>query len=104
MRKVLILAAALALCATPALAQQKTEAAGSALSGAAVQAPAAALADAPEPQKPAPSLYVSTEEVRRQVRAAEAGREEKAQIGSQSWLYLVAAIAIGVLVVLLITD
>ena len=103
MRKVLILAAALVLCAGQALAQQQADAAAVASPVAAVQAAPAPQVGQPEQQKPVPSIYVSTEEVRRQVRAAEAQRAE-AQVGSRDWWYLVAAIAVGVIVALILLD
>jgi hypothetical protein len=82
MRKALILTAALAMFA-------------------AAQAPVAQAAEAP---RPAPSIHVSTETIRQQVQTAESQRTGKEQIGSQSWLYLVAAIAVGVLIAVLIAG
>jgi hypothetical protein len=80
------------LSAAPALAQQQSQAAADARTSAAVttSAPQAAV---PETPKPVPSLFVSTDEVRRQVRAAEEERAAgEAQVGSRSWIYLVAAV------------
>ena len=96
MRKVLIVCAALALCAAPAVAQQQSR----------DLAPApAAQADAPQPQKPAPSLFVSTDEIRRQVQAAaEDKRQAEAQVGSHNFLWIVAAIVIGVVIAALLLD
>jgi hypothetical protein len=90
MRKVLITAAALLLCAAPVRAQQ-------ALATTVDPAPAATQAD--EQQAPrTPSLYPTTDEVRRQVSAAEAKRNGTAPLGSRDWWYLVAAIAVGVII------
>jgi uncharacterized lipoprotein YajG len=101
MRKALILTAALAMFAGPALAQQSQEAAATEPVVAAAQAPVAQAAEAP---RPAPSIHVSTETIRQQVQTAESQRTGKEQIGSQSWLYLVAAIAVGVLIAVLIAG
>jgi uncharacterized lipoprotein YajG len=93
MRKALILTAALAMFAGPALAQQSqnlTE-----------QAPVAQTTEAP---RPAPSIHVSTETIRQQVQMAESERTGKEQVGSQSWWYLVAAIAVGVLIAVLLAG
>jgi uncharacterized protein YdeI (BOF family) len=104
MRKVLILAAALVLCAGPALAQQQADAAATPAQ-VAVKAAQAPQADAAQQSVPQPSLFLTTEQIRQQVQAAEAEREgREAQLGSTSWWYLVAAIAIGVIVALLILD
>jgi hypothetical protein len=93
MRKVLIPVAALLLCAAPAVAQQ-----------AVVQtepAPAAQVEEQAAPKTPA--LYPTTDEVRQQVRANEARlAEQKAPIGNRDWWYLVAAIAVGVIVAALL--
>jgi uncharacterized lipoprotein YajG len=93
MRKALILTAALAMFAGPALAQQSqnlTE-----------QAPVTQATEAP---RPAPSIHVSTETIRQQVQMAESERTGKEQIGGQSWWYLVAAIAVGVLIAVLLAG
>jgi uncharacterized lipoprotein YajG len=93
MRKALILTAALAMFAGPALAQQSqnlTE-----------QAPVAQATEAP---RPAPSIHVSTETIRQQVQMAESERTGEQQVGSQSWWYLVAAIAVGVLIAVLLAG
>ena len=104
MRKVLVVCAALALCAGPALAQQQSQDLAPAPAAAAAPTPAP-QADAPQPRKPAPSLYVSTDEVRRQVQAAAADeRKSEAQVGSQNFLYIVAAIVVGVIIAALILD
>jgi curli biogenesis system outer membrane secretion channel CsgG len=93
MRKVLIPVAALLLCAAPAVAQQ-----------AAVQPEPAAAAQAEEQAAPkTPALYPTTDEVRQQVRANEARlAEQKAPIGNRDWWYLVAVIAVGVIIAALL--
>jgi hypothetical protein len=93
MKKALVLAAALTLAATPAVAQQSASSPGG-------DAPAVQAASATAPVA-APSIWVSQEEIRQRVAAAEAEREN-AQIGSSQWWYLVAAIAIGVIIAALI--
>lgn len=104
MRKVLVVCAALVLCAGPAMAQQQAQAELRAPAGTAVASAPAPQADAPQPQKPAPSLYVSTDEVRRQVQAAEERRSAEAQVGSHNFLWIVAAIVVGVIIAALILD
>jgi curli biogenesis system outer membrane secretion channel CsgG len=92
MKKVLVLAAALALAATPAAAQQ------SAAPVASAQAQSAVVTTTQ-----APSIFVSQDEIRQRVAAAEAEREG-AQLGSSNWWYTVAAIALGVVIALLLID
>ena len=99
MKKPLLLAAALLLAATPAVAQQSTE--SPAGDQPAVTQPSTSTYAAP--QALAPSLFVSREEIQARVAAAEAEREG-AQIGSQSFWYLVAAVALGVLIAILLAD
>jgi hypothetical protein len=89
MRKVLYTAAALLLCAAPVRAQQ-------ALAGSRPE-PAAQAAEARQTVR-APSLYPTTDEVRRQVAKAEAERNATAPLGSRDWWYLVAAVAVGVII------
>jgi len=92
MKKVLVLAAALSLAAAPAAAQE-----------------AASPADAPQARRAvvsaaaSPSIFVSRDEIRQRVAAAEAEREN-AQVGSSNWWYTVAAIAVGVIIALLLID
>lgn len=101
MRKVLVLCAALLLGAVPALAQQATPDGGAPAVEQVVPAPQPEV----ETQKaPAPSLAVGTDEVRRDVAAAESNRSGKEQIGSQSFWYLVAAIAIGIIIAAVVLD
>jgi curli biogenesis system outer membrane secretion channel CsgG len=93
MRKVLIPVAALLLCAAPARAQQ-----------AAAQPEPAPAAQAPE--QPAPktvALYPTPDEVKQQVSANESRLgHQRAPIGNRDWWYLVAAIAVGVIVAALV--
>jgi hypothetical protein len=92
MRKVLIPVAALLLCAAPVTAQQAV----------APTEPAPAQAEEQKEPKTA-ALYPTTDEVRQQVRANESRlAEEKAPIGNRDWWYLVAAIAIGVIIAALL--
>ena len=100
MRKMLIPVAALLLCAAPAAAQQAI---------APAPEPAAARpvpAQAEKQQAPrAPALYPTTDEVRQQVRANEQRLgHQQAPIGNKDWWYLVAAIAIGVIVAVLLVG
>ena len=99
MRKLLFALSACVLCAAPLRAQ-------SAQSLAPAPAPQAAEAAAPEPREaPKPSLYPTTDEVRQQVTKAERERAQanKAAI-SNDFLYLVAAIIVGVVIAALILD
>lgn len=88
MRKVLIAAAALTLCAAPAKAQQALAAADAA-PAAAVQAPQAA----------APALFPTTDQVKQDVRTTETRNgHARAPLGSRDWWYVVAAVAVGVII------
>jgi hypothetical protein len=93
MRKVLIPVAALLLCAAPARAQQ-----------AAVQPePVPAAQAEQQPAAKAPALYPTSDEVRQQVQANESRLgHQKAPIGNRDWWYLVAAIAVGVIIAALL--
>lgn len=84
MRKLLAVAAALVLAAAPAAAQQS-----------AAPQPVAAQQAAAQPGMP--SIFVSPDEVRQRVAANEAALAG-AQVGSQSWWWLVAAVAVGVII------
>ena len=88
MRKLLAAAAALLLAATPAAAQQSA---------------AAEAAPAPQPavQAAAPSIWVSREEIRQRVAASESVLGEAAQ-RSESFWWLVTAIAVGVIIAALV--
>lgn len=88
MRKVLLTAAALVLCAAPVRAQQ-------ALSANSDAAPASARMAEPATAR-TPALYPSTDQVRRDVAVAESKRV--APLGSKDWWYLVAAVAVGVII------
>jgi hypothetical protein len=92
MRKVLIPVAALLLCAAPARAQQAT-----------VQPEPTPAAQAEQPAAKAPALYPTSDEVRQQVQANESRLgHQKAPIGNRDWWYLVAAIAVGVIIAALL--
>lgn len=88
MKKLLAMAAALVLAATPAAAQQ---------SASAVQP----VAQQQAVQPGMPSIFVSQDEIRQKVAANEEALSG-AQVGSQSWWYLVAAIAVGVIIAALL--
>ena len=102
MRKMLVLCAALLLGAVPVLAQQATPDGGAA--PVAEQVVPAPQPEAETQKAPAPSLAVGTDEVRRDVAAAESSRSGKEQVGSQSFWYLVAAIAIGIIIAAVVLD
>ena len=93
MRKVLIPVAALLLCAAPARAQQAVD-----------QTAPAPAAQAEEQQAPkTAALYPTTDEVRQQVKANETRLgHQQAPIGNRDWWYLVAAIAVGVIIAALL--
>jgi curli biogenesis system outer membrane secretion channel CsgG len=85
MKKLLFAVAALVLAATPAAAQQSASA----------QTQPAAQQSAVQPGMP--SIFVSQDEIRQKVAANEAALGNT-QVGNQSWWYLVAAIAVGVII------
>lgn len=97
MKKLLVLAAAALLAAAPAAAQQAPA------SDQAVIEQVAAPQENTQ-QAPAPSLFVSREEIQQRVAAMEAERNGESAQMNQSFWYLVAAIALGVLVALLLVD
>jgi hypothetical protein len=90
MRKTLAFLGALVLCAAPAAAQSSGPSAP--LENAAPTAVERAAAR--------PSLFPSTDAVREQVRANEDAREAHGAKATTThdWLYLVAAIAVGVII------
>jgi len=96
MRKLLFALSACVLCAAPLRAQ----------SALAVPAPQPTEAVAPEPREaPKPSLYPSTDEVRQQVVRAERQRVQGEKVvPSQDWLYLIAAIVVGVVIAAVILN
>jgi hypothetical protein len=99
MRKLIFALSACVLCAAPLKAQSATSLAGA-------PAPQASEAAAPEPRSaPKPSLYPTTDEVRQQVASAEKQRVqgEKAMIPND-FLYLVAAIIVGVVIAALVLN
>lgn len=90
MRKVLIAAAALLFCATPAASQQIL---------ARHQAEQEATLAREAASTPERSLFPTTDQVKADVRANEQRLgHDRAPIGSKDWWYLVAAIAIGVII------
>ena len=89
MKKLLAAVAALVLAATPAAAQQSASAS------------AQPVAQQTAVQPGMPSIFVSQDEIRQKVAANEAALNG-AQVGSQSWWYLVAAIAVGVIIAALV--
>ena len=97
MRKLLFALSACVLCAAPLRAQSATSLASAPTSPAA-EAPAVAEA-------PKPSLYPTTDEVRQQVVKAERERAQGEKVvPSQDWLYLVAAIIVGVVIAALVLN
>jgi outer membrane receptor for ferrienterochelin and colicin len=98
MKKLLVLAAAALLAAAPAAAQQATPPTGDQAVVEQVAAPQA------EQSAPAPSIFVSREEIQQRVAAMEAAKNGESAQMNQSFWYLVAAIALGVLVALLLVD
>jgi len=94
MRKVLFAAAALMFCATPAMSQQIV-ARHQADQEATLERTGASMAE--------PSLYPSSDQVKSDVRTNEQRlAHEKAPLGSKDWWYLVAAVAIGVIIAALV--
>ena len=98
MKKLLVMAAAL-LLAAPAAAQQAAQSPGD---EPAVQQVIAAEQDGQQ-QAATPSIFVSRQEIQQRVAAMEAERNGE-QIGSSNFWYMVAAIALGVLIALLIFE
>jgi cobalamin biosynthesis Mg chelatase CobN len=98
MRKLLLALSACVLCAAPLKAQSATSLAGAPTPAAAEAAPVAAEA-------PKPSLYPTTDEVRQQVARAERQRAQGAKVvPSQDWLYIVAAIVVGVVIAAVVLN
>ncbi|HEX5869021.1 MAG TPA: hypothetical protein VFY65_01325 [Longimicrobium sp.] len=98
MKKLLVLAAAALLAAAPAAAQEASQ------SPSGDQAIVEQVASPQEDtQAAAPSIFVSREAIQQRVAAMEAERNGTAQMNQSFW-YLVAAIALGVLVALLLVD
>jgi hypothetical protein len=104
MRKVLWTAAVLALCAAPAAAQQIEKPTFDAAPVREARAPEApASRTEPVAAERTPSLRVSDQQMDETVRAVEAERGTKQQLGSSFW-YTVAAVAIGVILASLLLD
>ena len=105
MRRFLVVLTLL-LVAAPLSSQERQTASQPDLAPAAAPAPVPATPEAPPAEAreaTRPSLHVSTEQVDAQLRQDAAAAEDR-QVGSKSWWYLVAAIALGVIVALLILD
>jgi hypothetical protein len=101
MRKVLLALSAVVLCAAPLRAQQDVAAPTS----PAPVAASAAVADRSPESAPAPSLFPSSDEVRDQVRRSENGRvDSRRATTTHDWLYLVAAIAVGIIIAAVVLD
>jgi uncharacterized protein YcfL len=92
MKKLLVAAAAALLAAAPAAAQESPSGDQAVVEQASVQ------------QAAAPSIFVSRAEIQQRVAAMEAERNGESAQMNQSFWYLVAAIALGVLVALLLAD
>jgi len=103
MRRPLVLLAL--LLAVPLAAQERQQQnPAEPVDAPALQAPAApAQATAEAPAQKAPTLHVTQEQIDAQLRQDRVAAEDR-QVGSQSWWYLVAAIAVGVVVALLVLD
>jgi hypothetical protein len=99
MKKLFVLAAAALLAAAPAAAQQAQSPASD---QAVIEQVVTPQADAQSPV--APSIFVSREEIQQRVAAMEAAKNGESAQMNQSFWYLVAAIALGVLVALLLVD
>ena len=100
MRKLLLVLSACVLCAAPLRAQ-----AAAAAPTDAAPVPVAAPAPARDEAKPAASLYPTSDEIRQQVASTERerARGQKAAMPND-WLYLVAAIVVGVVIAAVILD
>jgi curli biogenesis system outer membrane secretion channel CsgG len=94
MKKLLVMAAALLLAAPAAAAQQAAQSPGD---EPAVQQMVT------QQQAATPSIFVSRQEIQQRVAAMESERRGE-QIGSSSFWYLVAAVALGVLIAVLIAE
>ena len=100
MKKLLVLAAAALLAAAPAAAQQAVQSPSG--DQAVVEQVAAPQENAQ--QAPAPSIFVSRQEIQQRVAAMEAERNGESAQMNQSFWYMVAAIALGVVIALLLVD
>lgn len=102
MRKLLFALSACVLCAAPLRAQETSAAVNEPTPAPAV----AAVKPAAEHAQPAaaPSLYPTTDEIRQQVATAERQRNQAKAAMPNDFLYLVAAIVVGVVIAALILD
>jgi len=94
MKKPLVLAAVLVLAATPAAAQQRMQP---------LPRAEARVEQAAAPMPAQATIHVSQEEIRARVAANEAARNGE-QIGSQSFWYMVIAVALGVILASLLLS
>jgi Flp pilus assembly protein TadB len=101
MKKLLVLAAAALLAAVPAAAQQGQSPGVD--QAVAVEQVATVQQDAQQ-HPVTPSIFVSRQEIQQRVAAMEAERNGESAQMNQSFWYLVAAIALGVLIALLLAD
>ena len=99
MRKLLLALTACALCAAPLRAQ--AAAAPTDLAPAPVAATATPVR---EEAKPAASLYPTSDEIRQQVASTERERVGRKAAMPNDFLYLVAAIVVGVVIAAVILD
>lgn len=97
MKKLLVLAAATLLAAAPAAAQESP-------SGDQAVVEQVASVQQEAQQAATPSIFVSRAEIQQRVAALEAERNGESAQMNQSFWYLVAAIALGVLIALLLAD
>jgi hypothetical protein len=90
--------AALMIAAAPAAAQQKQ-----ALQSDVASAPTTEQVTPAEPktESQAPSLYVSRDQIDAQLRAQQ---KTNSQMGQHDFLYVVAAVALGVIIAALLLD
>ena len=101
MKKLLVLAAAALLAAVPTTAQQ---AAQSPSGDQAVVEQVATVQEVAQQAPVTPSIFVTRAEIQQRVAAMEAERNGESVQMNQSFWYLVAAIALGVLIALLLAD
>jgi hypothetical protein len=99
MRKVLIAVAALLFCATPATSQQI-------LARHQAEQEAAMVREVPRSeQTEQPTLFPTTDQVKEDVRNNEERiGQNQAPLGSKDWWYIVAAVAIGVIIAAVVLD
>ncbi len=102
MRRLATVLAALALSSVPLAAQEGATAQAAPTPAPAVEAPAQA-------ERPAPSLAVSTEKIREDIRQADEKRGQadvaaERRMTSRDMLFLAGAVALGIIVAALLLD